>query len=74
MKSVREYGDSAIFDYTLKFDGVRLESLKVNEQEIRKIRDVLKNEKPYHLQHDLKSAPEWIRRLLWPVVTALSNE
>ena len=35
MKSVRECGDSAIFDYTLKFDGVRLESLKVNEQEIK---------------------------------------
>lgn len=36
----------------------------VNEEETNKIREILKKEKPYHLQHDLKLAPEWIRRLI----------
>jgi histidinol dehydrogenase len=35
MKSVAEHGDSAVLDYTAKFDGVRLDSLKVSEQEIK---------------------------------------
>lgn len=35
MKSVAEHGDSAVLDYTAKFDGVRLDLLKVNEQEIK---------------------------------------
>ena len=37
---------------------------KVSEEELFKIRELLKQEKPYHLQHDLKIAPEWIRELL----------
>jgi hypothetical protein len=37
---------------------------KVSEEELFKIRELLKREKPYHLQHDLKIAPEWIRELL----------
>ncbi|WP_394991646.1 DUF6088 family protein [Emticicia sp.] len=36
----------------------------VSEEEINKIKEILKKEKPYHLQHDLKLAPEWIRRLI----------
>jgi histidinol dehydrogenase len=35
MKEVAEHGDSAVFNYTSKFDGVRLDSLRVSEQEIR---------------------------------------
>lgn len=35
MKSVAEHGDPAILDYTAKFDGVRLDSLKVSRQEIK---------------------------------------
>ncbi|HXV46350.1 MAG TPA: histidinol dehydrogenase [Nitrososphaera sp.] len=35
MKSVAERGDSAVLDYTAKFDGVVLGSLKVTEQEIK---------------------------------------
>ncbi|AFU59982.1 histidinol dehydrogenase [Candidatus Nitrososphaera gargensis Ga9.2] len=35
MKSVAEHGDSAVLDYTAKFDGVRLDSLKVGEHEIK---------------------------------------
>jgi histidinol dehydrogenase len=36
MKGVAEHGDSAVLDYTAKFDGVRLGSLKVSEQEMKK--------------------------------------
>ncbi len=36
----------------------------VTEEELGKIRELLKQEKPFHLQHDLKIAPEWIRKLL----------
>lgn len=39
---------------------------KVTEEELRKIRELLKQEKPFHLQYDLKIAPEWIRKLLRP--------
>jgi histidinol dehydrogenase len=35
MKSVAEHGDSAVLDYTAKFDGVKLDSLKVGAQEIK---------------------------------------
>lgn len=39
---------------------------KVRDEEVNRIRELLKNEKPYHLQHDLKLAPVWIRELLRP--------
>ncbi len=39
---------------------------KVTEEELRKIGELLKQEKPFHLQYDLKIAPEWIRKLLRP--------
>jgi hypothetical protein len=39
---------------------------KVTKDEIYKIKELLKQEKPFHLQHDLKLAPEWIRKLLKP--------
>jgi hypothetical protein len=39
---------------------------KVSEQELNKIRHVLEKEKPFHLQHDLKLAPVWIRQLIQP--------
>ena len=34
----------------------------VSLDEIHKIKELLKNEKPYHLQHDLMLAPEWIKK------------
>jgi hypothetical protein len=37
---------------------------KVTNEEIEKIKKLLKNEKPFQLQHDLKLAPEWIRKIL----------
>jgi hypothetical protein len=39
----------------------------VTESEIRVIRERLADEKPYHLQHDIKVAPEWIRQLMRPL-------
>ncbi|EFK96121.1 conserved hypothetical protein [sediment metagenome] len=39
---------------------------KVRDEEINRIKELLRHEKPYHLQHDLKLAPEWIRKLLKP--------
>jgi len=36
----------------------------VTDEELRHVRDLLKNERPFHLQHDLKIAPEWIRNAL----------
>ena len=35
MKNIAVHGDSAVLDYTAKFDGVRLDSLVVNEQEMK---------------------------------------
>ena len=37
---------------------------KVTKEELHKIKELLKHEKPFHLQHDLKIAPEWIRKAL----------
>lgn len=42
---------------------------KVKEEEIKKIQALLKKEKPYHLQHDLRLAPEWIRKLIGVIKT-----
>jgi len=39
---------------------------KVTDYELHKIKELLKQEKPYHLQHDMKIAPEWIRKLIRP--------
>lgn len=39
---------------------------KVTEEELKRIGELLKQEKPFHLQYDLKIAPEWIRKLLRP--------
>lgn len=35
MNSVAEYGDTAVVDYTSKFDGIKLESLRVSVQEVK---------------------------------------
>lgn len=36
----------------------------VTDEDLHIIRERLKDEKPYHLQQDMKVAPEWIRQLL----------
>ena len=47
---------------------------KVSDDEINRIRNLLTQEKPYHLQHDLKLAPEWIRKLLKPLKNEIPHE
>jgi hypothetical protein len=37
---------------------------KATTAEVQKIKSLLQNEKPYHLQHDAKLAPVWMRKLL----------
>jgi histidinol dehydrogenase len=39
ISDVREKGDAALFEYTEKFDGVRLNSLEIDSQQIRKARN-----------------------------------
>lgn len=47
---------------------------KVTDDEINKITELLKKEKTFHLQHDIKVAPEWIRKLLRPLLNDTVNE
>lgn len=46
----------------------------ITTAEIEKIKAVLKKEKNYHLQHDLKLAPVWIQKLLENIQNNSSNE
>ena len=41
---------------------------KVTDLEIEKIRYLLKKEKHTHLQQDIRSAPEWIRKIMITVL------
>jgi hypothetical protein len=40
----------------------------VTPEEIEKIQQLLKKEKPNHLQHDYRLAPEWIRKIIQPIL------
>ncbi len=46
----------------------------ITTAEIEKIKAVLKKEKNFHLQHDLKLAPVWIQKLLATTQNNSSNE
>lgn len=46
---------------------------KVTEEQIKKIQQLLKKEKPTHLQHDIRLAPEWIRKIMLPVLKEQSD-
>jgi len=46
---------------------------KVTADEVNKITMLLKKEKPFHLHHDIKIAPEWIRKLLHPLLNDAAN-
>ncbi len=37
---------------------------KATEEELEKINKLLKKEKPEHLKHDIKLAPEWIKKIM----------
>lgn len=47
---------------------------KVTPAEIEKIIQALKNEKLSHLQHDVGTAPEWIRKILLTAIKQRTNE
>ena len=42
---------------------------KVKEEEVAKIIRLLKKENDYHLQHDLRLAPEWMKKLIGSIKT-----
>jgi len=46
----------------------------VTSEEMQIIGERLKAEKPYHLQHDIKVAPEWIRQLMRPFKNTHIND
>ncbi|HOI30995.1 MAG TPA: DUF6088 family protein [Melioribacteraceae bacterium] len=47
---------------------------KVTQQEVEKILQLLKEEKVTHLQHDIGTAPEWIRKIFLIALREKSNE
>lgn len=46
---------------------------EVTEEQIEKIQKLLKKEKRTHLQHDIRLAPEWIRKIMLPVLEEEQN-
>lgn len=46
---------------------------QITEKEAEKIRELLKNENVRHLQHDLRVAPVWMRKLLAQALTDMSD-
>ena len=47
---------------------------KVTSEEIEKIQKLLKKEKLTYLQQDIRTAPEWIRKIMWPILKQKTNE
>ncbi len=47
---------------------------KVASEEIEKLQQLLKKEKLSCLQHDIKTAPEWIRKIMLPILKQKTNE
>lgn len=47
---------------------------KVSSNDVEIIKNLLKKEKPYHLQHDLRLAPVWIRKLISVIKPDTINE
>ena len=46
----------------------------VSEEEIQKIKQVLKNEKRANLEHDIYLSPDWIRKILFPILIEIKND
>lgn len=44
----------------------------VSPQEIKHIQQLLENEKPHALEHDIRIAPEWIREILKPTLKKMT--
>ena len=47
---------------------------KVLDKEIKHIQELLKNEKPTRLEHDIRLAPAWIREIMKPALKSIGNE
>lgn len=47
---------------------------KILDKEIKHIQELLKNEKPTRLEHDIRLAPNWIREIMKPVLKSMGNE
>ncbi len=45
-----------------------------SKEEIERIQQLLKKEKTTHLQHDIRLAPVWIRKIMLPVIKQKENE
>jgi histidinol dehydrogenase len=58
MQAVRENGDAALREYTLRFDGVSLEDFRVSDAEIKAAKELL----PEDLRTAIETAAENIRR------------
>jgi hypothetical protein len=46
----------------------------VTKEEIEKLQNLLKEEKPTHLEQDIRLAPVWIKEIMKPVLENLTNE
>lgn len=46
----------------------------IQESEVEHIQELLRNEKPTRLEHDIRLAPVWIREIMNPVLIELKNE
>lgn len=46
----------------------------VDEKTVKHVQTLLKKEKIYYLEHDTKLAPEWIRKIIRPVINEVKNE
>lgn len=46
----------------------------VTGEEIKKIRELLRKEKPTRLEHDIRLAPSWIREIMKPVLKEMHHE
>ena len=44
------------------------------KDELNKIQDLLEKEKYTYLQHDIRLAPEWIRKIMRPALKKRQNE
>lgn len=70
-KSVSTLGEiSTLVIQALKTIG----QTKVTPDIISKIQDHLKRENKFYLANDIKLAPEWIRKIMRPVLEQMSNE
>jgi hypothetical protein len=69
-KSVSAIGETSMLAIqALKAIGEK----NIDNNTIEKIRNVLKNENLNHLEHDLRISPEWIRKIIRPLLEERKN-